>query len=181
MRHAGTISLRVVGLAASLALATAGARAQDIQADYDRSYDFSKLKTYAFAEQVRGPNDPLTVNPINERRVRAALDSELVARGYTPAEGGKPDFLVAYHAATRNRVGVQQWGYGPGRWGSRRVDVNEYTQGTLVVDVVDAADRQLVWRGSATGAIEPKEADKKIKKAVGKLMEQLTKDTKPKS
>lgn len=43
MRHAGTISLRVVGLAASLALATAGARAQDIQADYDRSYDFSKL------------------------------------------------------------------------------------------------------------------------------------------
>ena len=181
MRQAGTLSLRMAALAVGLALSPVSTPAQSIQTDYDRTYDFSKLKTYDFAAQVRGPNDPLVVNPMNDRRVKAALDSQLVARGYGRDTGGKQDFLVAYHAATRNRLGVQEWGYGPGRWGSRRVDVNEYTQGTLVVDVVDAASKQLVWRGSATGTIEPKEADKKITKAVAKLMDQFAKDTKPKS
>jgi uncharacterized protein DUF4136 len=180
MRHAG-LSLRMVGISLGLALSPASIPAQSIQTDYDRAYDFSKLQTYDFVAQARGANDPLAANPINDRRVQAALDSQLVAHGYARDAGGRPNFLVAYHAATRNRVGVQEWGYGPGRWGSRRIDVNEYTQGTLVVDVVDAATKQLVWRGSATGTIEPKEADKKIKKAVSKLMDQFAKDTKPKS
>lgn len=50
----------------------------------------------------------------------------------------------------------------------------------LVVDMVDAARRELVWRGSATGTIAPKEAVKKIRTAVAKLMAQYAKDTKPK-
>ena len=173
--------LRAAGLAAALALWPEVAAAQSIQTDFDRSYDFGKLKTFAFTAPVRRPNDPLAVNPINERRVHGALETELVAHGYTLDTGGKPDFLVAYHAATRNRVGLHEWGYGPGRWGNRRIDVNEFTEGTLVVDLVDAPSKQLVWRGSATGTIEPKEAEKKINKAVAKLMEQLAKDTKPKS
>jgi len=180
MTRSGPIGLRLAGLAASIALSAANARAQTIETDFDRGFDFSKVKTYAIATQPPGPNDPLGVNPMNDRRVRAALDSELVARGYTRDTTGHPDVLVAYHAATRNRVGLQDWGYGPGRWGSRRIDVNQYTEGTLVVDLVDAPNRQLVWRGSASGTIEPKEADKKIKKAVAKLMEQLSKDIKPK-
>jgi len=171
----------VIGYALILALAATRAPAQSIQTDYDRAFDFSRLKAYAFAAQARRPNDPLAANPLNDRRVHEALDAELGARGYTVDSTGKHDFLVAYQAATRTRVGVQDWGYGPGRWGSRRIDVNEYTEGTLVVDVVDAASKQLVWRGSATGTIQPKEADKKIRKAVAKLMEQFTKDIKARS
>jgi Domain of unknown function (DUF4136) len=181
MRQPRRMRLRMAGFAVGLVLSPVSTAAQSIQTDYDRSYDFSKLKTYDFAEQARGPNDPLAVNPINDRRVHAALDSQLVAQGYTRDTTGKQDFLVAYHAATQRRLDVQEWGYGPGRWGRRRIDVNEYTQGTLVVDVVDAATKELVWRGSATGTIEPKEADKKIKKAVAKLMQQFAKDTKPES
>lgn len=181
MRRTGSMSPWMAGLAVGLAFSPVSTPAQSIQTDYDRSYDFSGLKAYDFAEQVRRPNDPLAVNPMNDRRVQAALDSQLVAQGYTRDRSGKQDFFVAYHAATQNRVDVQEWGYGPGRLRSRRIDVNQYTQGTLIVDVVDAASKQLVWRGSATGTIEPKEADKKIKKAVAKLMEQFAKDTKPKS
>ena len=177
----GRTGLRTVGLAVALALAPASAPAQSIQTDYDRSFDFSRLKTYDFAQQTRRPNDPLAVNPMNDRRVQAALDSQLVAHGHTRDPSGKPDFLVAYNGATRNQVDVREWGYGPGRLRDRRIDVNRYTESTLIVDVVDAATKELVWRGAATGVIEPKDADKKIKKAVAKLMEQFAKDTKPKS
>ena len=181
MRRPGSTSLWMVGLAVGLALAPVSAPAQSIQTDYDRSFDFSRLKTYDFAEQTRRPNDPLAANSMNDRRVRAALDSQLVAHGYTRDTSGKPDFLVAYHAGTRNQVDVREWGYGPGRWRDRRIDVTRSTEGTLLVDVVDAASKQLVWRGTATGTIEPKDADKKVKKAVAKLMEQFAKDTKPKT
>jgi hypothetical protein len=47
------------------------------------------------------------------------------------------------------------------------------------VDIVDAASQQLVWRGHATGTIEPEEAENKIRKAVAKLMEEFAKDTRP--
>lgn len=165
-------------VAATVVLFPGTAPAQSIQTDYDRAYDFSRLKTYAFVEIARNPNDPLVVNPLNERRVRAALDSQLVLKGYVRDTTGKADFLVAYHAATRQRLSVQDWGYGIGRWGPRRVDVDQFTEGTLVVDFVDGASRQLIWRGSATGTISPKEADPKIRKALAKLMGQFAKDTK---
>jgi uncharacterized protein DUF4136 len=176
MRRAERV-LRATSVAVGLALLPALGHAQSIQTDYDRSFDFSRLKTYAYVDVARDPRDPLAVNPMNERRVRAALDSQLLAHGYTPDSSGKADFLVAYHAATRQRVSVQELGYGIGRLGPRRLDVDQYTEGTLVVDVVDAATRQLVWRGSATGTIAPKEADAKIRKAVAKLMGQFRKDT----
>jgi hypothetical protein len=166
---------------AGLALAPAAATAQSIQSDWDRSYDFSKLHTYAYVAQTRGPRDPLSVNPLNDRRVRAALDSQLVLLGFTQSTGDAPDFFVAYHAATRDRLSLQEWGYGPGRWGNRRIDVNEYTEGTLVVDFISGTTKEMVWRGTATGAISPNEADKKIKNAVAKLAQRFKKDTKPKT
>jgi hypothetical protein len=151
--------------------------AQSIESDWDRAYDFSKLRTYAYLPQTRGPNDPLSVNPLNDRRVRAALDSQLVAHGFTQSSDA-PDFLIAYHATTRNKVNVQDWGYGPGHWGPRHIDVNQSTEGSLIVDFVSGANKELLWRGSATGTISPSEADKKIRNAVTKLVQRFVKDTK---
>jgi hypothetical protein len=168
-----------VVVAITLSGLAAGARAQSVQSDFDRAFDFSKLKSFAFAQQQRGPNDPLAANELNDRRIRTALDEQLVARGYTRDSSG-PDFLVAYHAATRARTSLDAWGYGPGRWRGGRVDVNQYTEGTLIVDMVDPGSKQLVWRGTATGTIQLKDVDKKIREAAKKLTERFVKDSKPK-
>ena len=44
------------------------------------------------------------------------------------------------------------YGYGWGWYGSGRTNtyVNEWDEGTLLVDIVDAASNELVWRGSVT-------------------------------
>ena len=162
-------------LASILAALAGGAQAQSVQTDYDRGFDFSTLKSFAFARQERGPGDPLAANPLNDRRIRTAIDSQLVVHGYTRDSSG-PDFLVAYHAATRARTSLQSWGYGPGRWRGGRVDVSQYTEGTLIVDMVDATSTQLVWRGTATGTIQLKDVDKKIREAVKTLTEKFVKD-----
>ena len=128
--------------------------------------------------QTRRADDPLVVNPLNERRVRAALDAQLARRGFVQDTTGHPDFWVLYSAALRMGANIDD--YGP-RWRSQRFQVNRITEGTLVVDVRDGATRDLVWRGFVTGTISPEEAEKKIPRAVDKLIEQLAKDARRRS
>ena len=173
--------MRIVRVLSVLALflcaCAATASAQTVQSDFDKSYDFSKLKTFDFAPQRF--DDALSRDSLNNGRIRHALESKLMAAGYGMEEMDKPDFVVVYYVSSRNKFSVQDYGYGPPRWfGRRDVRVDEYTEGTLTVDLIDAKTRQLVWRGRASGTVELKGNDKKIDKAVDKLVQKLIKDTK---
>ncbi|HUN27150.1 MAG TPA: DUF4136 domain-containing protein [Steroidobacteraceae bacterium] len=44
--------------------------------------------------------------------------------------------------------GPGPWGYGPG-WG----DIETYSEGTLTIDVIDAATRNIIWSGSAVSPV----------------------------
>jgi len=141
--------------------------------DYDLSYDFAKLKSYRWADiPSKADADPLVV-----QRVGSAVETQLKTKGYQLAEG-QPDFLVATYVGRHTRIQVTDWGYGYGhaRWyGGGGLDVYEYDQGSLVVDIVDARTKQLVWRGTATGIVDPgatpEDRTKKINKAVAKMFE----------
>jgi hypothetical protein len=142
--------------------------------DYDMSYDFSKLRTYRWADiPSKSDADPLVV-----QRVGAAVESQLKAKGYAQAEG-TPDFLVATYVGRRTRIQVTDWGYGYGPWGGwyggGGLDVYEYEEGTLIVDIVDNRTRKLVWRGTAVRIIDPgatpEEKTEHINEAVGKIFE----------
>ena len=148
-------------------------RAQSVQSDFDRSYDFSKLKTFNFA--IPGFDDPLAQDALNDGRIRNALKSNLAANGYRMEESERPDFAVVYYVTTRNKFNIQD--NGPRFFGRRDVSVDEYTEGTLGVEIYDAQTRRLVWRGQAVGTVELKGTDKKINKAVEKLVKQFLKDT----
>lgn len=154
--------------------------AQSVQTDFDRSFDFSKLRTFNVAMQQRTANDPLAQDPLNEGRIRGALEAKLAANGFR-IEGEKADFVVAYYVTTKKALSVQDYSYGPPRWfGRRDIRVDQYAEGTLTVDVIDAATNQLVWRGRASGTLELKEMDKRVNKAVEKLVAKFLKDTRKK-
>src|SRR5919198_132637 len=126
----------------------ASSRAQSVQSDFDRSFDFSKLKAFNLA--VPNFGDPLAQDSLNDGRIRAALESKLRASGFRIEENERPDFTVAYYVTTKSKFNVQDYGYGAPRWfGRRDIRVDQYTEGTLTVDIIDAATRQLVWRGQA--------------------------------
>ena len=143
--------------------------------DYDMSYDFAKLKSYRWAEIAsRAESNPLVV-----QRVSAAVDAQLKAKGYTPA-GGQADFLLMAHVGRQDRIQVTDWGWGYGpraAWYGGGVDVYQYEEGSLIVDVADARTQQLVWRGSATSIIDPnatpEERTERINEAVAKMFEEF--------
>lgn len=151
----------------------AGALAQSVQSDYDRNYNLAKLSTYGFYEQERGPEDPLAASPINNRRIHDALDSQLKANGFTP--NAQPDFFIAYFVKTKKGLDIQDNRFGLlARRGS--INVEQVTEGTLIVIFVDSATKQEVWRGFASGTITPKNLEKDVNKAVAKLVQTFKKN-----
>jgi hypothetical protein len=151
------------------------ATAQSLQTDYDHSFNLARLRTYDFYEQTRKPGDPLAASPLNDRRIHNALDSQLRVHGFANVSSGQPDFLIAYFVTTRkgldirdNRFGVLQ------RMGS--VNVNQVTEGTIVVVFVDTVTKQEVWRGHLTDKIDPKDLEKDVNKGMAKLVQKFMKD-----
>jgi len=174
-----TISAMIM-LAMVLGLLAVSAAAQSVQSDFDRSFRFSELKSFSFAVQKRGATDPLAGDTLNDGRIRNGLESQLTANGFR-MESEKADFVIAYYVTTKNKLNVQDFGYGPPRWfGSRDIRVNQYSEGTLMVDFIDVKSNQVIWRGRAVGTLEMKGVDKKISKSVEKLVKQFVKDTQKK-
>ena len=170
----------MIMLAMVLGLLAVSAAAQSVQSDFDRSFRFSELKSFSFAVQKRGATDPLAGDTLNDGRIRNGLESQLTANGFR-MESEKPDFVIAYYVTTKNKLNVQDFGYGPPRWfGSRDIRVNQYSEGTLMVDFIDVKSNQVIWRGRAVGTLEMKGVDKKISKSVEKLVKQFVKDTQKK-
>ena len=174
-------TIRVMSmLAIMLGLMAVSAAAQSVQSDFDRSFKFSDLKTFSFAVQNRAATDPLASDTLNDGRIRSGLESQLTASGFR-VEKEKSDFVIAYYVTTKNKLNVQDFGYGPPRWfGSRDIRVNQYSEGTLMVDFIDVKTNQVIWRGRASGTLEMKGVEKKISKSVEKLVKQFVKDTQPK-
>lgn len=174
--------LRVLGVMnLMLCLFATASMAQSVQSDFDKSFNLSKLKTFNFAIQRRSPNDPLAQDSLNNERIKEALESKLNVSGFRLENDANPDFAVAYYVTTKNKFDLRDYGYSPPRWfGGRDIRVDQYTEGTLTVDIIDSATKQLIWRGRASGAIELKDLDKKINKSVEKLVQQFIKDSKKK-
>jgi uncharacterized protein YfaA (DUF2138 family) len=159
----------------------AAASAQTVKADFDRQYNFSKLKSFAFLEQRRSSNDVLAANPLVDERIKRNLENQLIANGFQKDSSGNPDFVIAYYATAKERTKlVDNSMYGVfGR--VRRLDIKPeaYIEGTLVVDFVDRPANKLIWRGYAGGSVEPKKSEKHILTATQKLVKEFVKDGKP--
>ena len=156
-------------------LYSVAAMAQFVQTDYDRSFNLAKLKTYEFRQQVRKPNDPLAANPLNDRRIHDALDSQLKANGFAGSANAQPDFAIAYFVNTHKSLDIQDNRFGVLRR-SGGFNVNEVTEGTIVVVFTDNATGQEVWRGLVSGTINMKDLNKDVTKGVTKLVKKFVKD-----
>ena len=125
-----------------------------VNQDYDPAYDFSKLKTFGFI-----PISPEAgIDQINATRFGDAIKKELTAKGYTVSENADFGVAILFGKETKTNITTYGYGYGPywGRYGgTTNIDVSQYDEGTLIIDVIDMAKKELVWRGTGTGALNP--------------------------
>ena len=156
-----------------------GCASMKVDTDYDNATGFASYETFAWMEKPDEVKDNLTrLGQITER-IEAAVERELMADGYQKASTA-PDFFVVYHTAVETQITgatIDTWGYNyrRPRWRTGTVyadvSVDSYQEGTLIIDIVDAEKNELVWRGTAVGAVSsPGQAAKKVDEAVQKIL-----------
>jgi hypothetical protein len=130
-------------------------------------------------------SDPMLVNSINNRALRDDLTQAFERHGYTPGSDGA-DFAVAYYASTQDKLNVTYWDYGypfwPHGWrgyglghGRPAAQITEYDQGTVIVDVIDPATKQLLWRGQGTTDVshDPAKYRKELARTVTAIVDKF--------
>lgn len=170
------IGVLMLGL---VVLATGCAPSVTVKLDYDNEADFASLKTFAWLPMPVNPGgsikEALERNSLIDKRIRRAVEAQLGAKGYQ-VNINNPDFLVTYHIGVEDKITVTDWGYGYGwrGWGTpSRVDVYQYQQGTLILDVIDSQSKQLMWRSFAQGAIDPYSPSEKREQRLNEVMARM--------
>lgn len=149
-----------------------------VTSDYDQNTNFNEYKTYAF---YKPGIDEAEISDLDKKRILRAIDSEMSAKGFTKSEN--PAILISIFAKANERVNVYQnnfgfggfgfggfgrfggfgyGGFGPwggGYWGN---NVSTRTEGTLYIDVIDKANKQLVWQGQGTAPLINSNVDKRV-------------------
>ena len=153
-----------------------------VATDYDQSANFNNYKTFAF---FKPGIDKAEISDLDKKRILRAIESELMAKGFTKSEN--PSMLVSIFTTAQQRVDVYNnygwgwggfgpWGYGPygygygGFYGGN--NVNKSIEGTLYVDLIDASKKELVWQGQGTGylAKDVNEKQSRINEIVNEIM-----------
>jgi hypothetical protein len=148
-----------------------------VKTDYDRQATFSQYRSFRIDEGQFIEKGVPTQNTIVKDRIQAALHNQLSAQGLTPA-GEAADLAVRYAAGARTVKELESVGYGYPMavgpyWGPYPGDfwVNEYPEGTLVVDLIDTRSNKLVWRAYVKSEGSGMSDQKFINKAVAKAFE----------
>ncbi len=147
-------------------VALAGCSSVSVTSDYDPSANFTGLKSYQWVK-MQGTQDALEKAPLLQKRAMIAVDKALAAKGFSKLESGDPDFYVAVHAGTKDKVNVTSYGYGyGGMYGGYgrgyggmggTTDVSYYTEGSIFIDFIQKKGEafEMIWRGVGKGTVDP--------------------------
>lgn len=179
-------TLRYLALV-SLAVVLNACAGIPVSTDYDPNWQVPATPAYAWLPHPLSKADPMVDNDLVAARVHRAVDEQLAAKGFSVAASeAEVNVLVTYHIGEEEKLDINtfhsSYGYYPcwHCWGpgfDSDIWVSQYTQGKLIVDLVDAKTKQLVWRGIASRRVpsfdSPQERDQYIRETVAAIFKKF--------
>lgn len=155
-----------------------------VSQDYPVERDYLALKTYAWQSEDQGKTGDIRLdNPLRDTRIRSAVDKFLEEKGYQRVLDAHPDFYVAYQQKIHNRIdsdsgsgfvfGMGSFGAHSGIGFSAGNRTSNYDEVMLVIDIVDAGSRDLIWRGTGTRIYAPHAPPEKITKRINETVQKI--------
>ena len=181
--------MKTLRLVLSVLFLAGPAFAQDVTYNFDKTADFSKYRTYRWEKHPQS----VDINEITLSQLGEAFDAELGKKGLLKTNNDKADLVIVYQLAVRQEKELNSystgWGYGPG-WGgyygggiggssTTSTTVTTISIGSIDLDMYDAAQKQLVWRGVASKTLDPKAKPDKQTKNIAKAAAKLLKNYPP--
>ncbi|MFY8036250.1 MAG: DUF4136 domain-containing protein, partial [Cyclobacteriaceae bacterium] len=115
---------------------------------------------------------------LTDKRIKKAVDLQLLAKSIYK-DSIAPSLRVHYHITVDSRSSIRPanygYAYGP-YWMRNQMDSYSYREGTLIIDLMDAKNNNLVWRGWASSVLNDNDIDlseTKITEAVMKILQQF--------
>ena len=137
----------------------AGCSSKRVVFDYSETADFTEFRTFQYK-----PTET-TVEASNQlvhNRIVEAIRREMTAAGLTEADSD-PDVYVSYYGSTSEEVRLNTTYMGYNSWSSRHrhsmgmasstTTATTLTTGTLLIDIWDARESVLVWRGEVSDSL----------------------------
>ena len=135
--------------------------------EMDKATDFAALHKFGWLHEVDKEAEDVRLNdPAVRQTVRTAIEQALEAKGYVLTDRQQADFLVTWFGAIEQKIKRENidhfyapYGYGtlyrnPVLNTESPQKIQEYEEGTIIIDAVDPESRRLIWRGSGSGRIQ---------------------------
>jgi Domain of unknown function (DUF4136) len=154
--------------------------------DFDHGTHFSSYKTYSWDDSVDTPSHDRFPNQLMQVRVASFIEEALAARGFKRVPSGG-ELLISFRIKVTQEPVFTTFsdGWGPGGWDSgwgwgggwgssfSTTTVQTFYSGTLVINMVDANQKKLVFQGASTQDISsrPERNARRLGRAVNEILE----------
>jgi hypothetical protein len=173
-------------LAAALTI-IGGCATVQVGSDYDRSANLANYHSFALMKREHHGTNAAT-NPLVVQRAEDAIKAELQRKGYPlTTDSAAADFIVDFTIGSQERTDINSypdpyvgpgWGWGRGGWWGGpywgdNLDVRQYREGTLSIDIFDARTHRPVWHGWAKKELsrsDTEHSEEPIRKAVASVL-----------
>ncbi len=118
--------------------------------------DLSNLKTYAWASGSDVSGDTIVSDKDLSDTIRNKIDEVLSFKRYQETDAIQSDFLVRFNFAVKEKTRIvgEGSGYRKGSsWGQETGTAQEFSECTLVIDMINPDTASLMWRGSGNAEI----------------------------
>jgi hypothetical protein len=156
-------------------IASAIAHGQQVSVNYNHSQSFTPFHTYAW-----GSNNANQIqNSILAQVAVQDIDSALQGKGLQKvAENQNPDLLVTANGGMKEQTSYSAWGMRGIGGGMGGITPEQNVIGTMIVDLYDAKNQSLVWRGMAQNSLNNNgnKNQQMVQKAITKMFQQWPKN-----
>jgi hypothetical protein len=144
--------------------------AQDVRYNAMPGTNFAKYHTYKWVDC--GGDHP---DQITSQEIVMDIDAQLAQKGFSKVTDGTADMFVCYQIAINQQRQWNAFGMGGFRFGGMGTATSStIDNGTLVVDMYDAAAKQQIWQGTASKTLNPGSNEQKnlknLDNGIAKLM-----------
>jgi hypothetical protein len=138
MRIRFALCAMLVSIASTIAVG------QQVSVNYNHSQDFTQFHTYAW--ENNNPNQ--IANSILAQAALSDIDTALQGKGLSTVDmSASPDLILLLSGGLQQQTSYSAWGMRGFGGGMGGITPQQNVVATMIVDLYDAKNKQLVWRG----------------------------------
>ena len=152
-------------------MVSAVAIGQQVSVNYNKSQSFSQYHTYTWATD----NANQIQNSILAQQAKSDIDNAMQGKGFQLVqESQNPDIILTASGGLKQQTSYQAWGMRGIGGGMGGITPEQNVIGTMIVDLYDAKNKSLVWRGIAQNTLSNNgnKNSQMVSKAVVKMFKQ---------